>query len=347
MDSEFSVSVAIALGCSGIIVDPFDPSVVIVQCPNVVHVFSFGSTLKIQLEIKTVDVDQMHVQWTAVEFLSARTLLLTSGGKGYLYYLGMESDLKIASVATLVKQEPSAIVLVSDGVTAIYVSQLDLSARETNAVLIAICGDESARLVHVTSTSEREHLLVNVGESWGLEARVGRMWASIYASNLPLSPPSETCTQALPLVLTPRDANVDFGLIGSVKPQFTAMALISKSKVALGQIDGSIWIIPVSNLVSNTLVPDQKFESNTSAIVYLYVTELNGQKEHLVGGSSDGYVTIWNISTGALLYSHCAHPQRVAFLNQALVDGKQCLLSVSPDGSLFIVDLVEFGWFCS
>ena len=116
-------------------------------------------------------------------------------------------------------------------------------------------------------------------------------------------------------------------------------------------MNGDIMIVPISGpMVGTVTYPTRLLLGHSSSITSLFVPNYrtDGIKKHLLSGSHDGAVKLWNSETGELLGSFFNHTMSVWTFVQAPLkpDGKLTyVLSLSRDGSIAILDINDALWY--
>ncbi|KAL2911240.1 hypothetical protein HK105_209296 [Polyrhizophydium stewartii] len=149
-----------------------------------------GPTAEFLARFQCPDADR---SWAGARFLSARSVMLwTVRGAAFVYYLGPEADLRTTECAKISR---NAIVLLSDGVTAVYVDRLDIGASNYQAYKTPVCIGrlDPGRMRHplacfvpASPSVQQSQMLLHFETLGGLRFRVHQthFWASLFGSNV-------------------------------------------------------------------------------------------------------------------------------------------------------------------
>jgi hypothetical protein len=135
--------------------------------------------------------------------------VITHAGEFALYYLGLESDINICKVSEL---PPEAIVLASNGSTAVYVNTFadNLSPSVTSSNLVCIANsppqtDQSVKLLSFVMADPAnyeyyQHMIQFNNEPVNeMKIKVTKFWASLFGSNVDIQASETTSTVPIEL----------------------------------------------------------------------------------------------------------------------------------------------------
>ncbi len=351
------------LPCLDIAVNLFDPKIFFVLERDFCEVIHADFKLLVRL-----NRNEGESEFRGAKFLSGRTLLIwDSWGCSSIHYIGSSTDLKFSKVVDI---NPQSIVLVSDGISAIYVDCLDIGSYQTYTTLTRIAlvhtSESDAHILHVPSTKNQSYqrLVSFTRDSFAyVQIECCPFWASLFGSNVNALPNSNNNTlSGLVLSLYFKEGPYllrDLWKIDSVYPMFSSMVVVSKTHVAVGfskinlltQANGYIFILPQvtillecpSNWASDNAIP---LNGHLTSVSALYMTETQQRRRLLFSGDQSGHVNLWDLETGSRLAKYFDHSgQILRFLPvPPEIGGKlrNSVVSVGQDNSLSVINVEDF-----
>lgn len=188
----------------------------------------------------------------------------------------------------------------------------------TNTILVVPLGPESPCT-----------RLVRFEESILQPIKIAKLWISLFASNVPHLHSKNT---VLPMEIEwtqTCDPRAEWQPRTSQALQFTCIAFLMDSKVALGQKDGQVLVVSLEHYLAGIFKEAVTLISYREAITTLQVapSPTSGERSLLIAGSQDGAVTVWNLeyrkaNSGQTRFSFPQYAIRCRYLNWLLLSSR-------------------------
>lgn len=292
------------------------------------------------------------------KFLSAKTIVIWDvSGECNFYYLGPRSDLKEKNCVDLNDRD---IVLISDGLIAIYVDKLSIGPYSEYHHAYNFASSKSnfnrSILIPATINSLNKQSFVHFSRDVleNVQIEISPFWASLFGSNMRNLGLGNgvPCGLHLKIATEKLIAIRDFWSIKNSTMPFTKMISVLKYYIAVGYKSGDISIIPHTILLLDEEDSWNKsrrclLKGHRQPITALFVPEfkIDGEMCYLISGDKSGHIIVWNSKLGTQLGSFFDHSLAVLRFHSVPIGVggryKNSVLSIGQDNTVSIISLLD------
>ncbi|XP_074112067.1 WD repeat-containing protein Rbcn-3B isoform X6 [Cotesia typhae] len=291
-------------------------------------------------------------RWVAGDFLSTdQVLIWTDEGHGYIYKLPSNSVAENHDFHTLSieSDQPYSFCTLS------YPGEKPLSCPPTMKLVTATRQNKPVKYL-IRGDSEGVIMI------WTVPEMTAQQIAEINKSDsVPIMPPSiiTSLSAAWEAMKPPPVGILDQMDTGESIKLTACIYLPQQSRLVVGREDGSIIIVPATQTVMLQLLhgnhqhfddwpPHQVLMGHSgrvNCLLYPHSHSPRYDRTHLVSGSVDFAVCLWDLYTGNMIHRFCVHAGEITQLtitpDNASPRIQKCICSVASDHSVTLLSLAE------